>query len=57
VAERYTGFWDDGEHVRMTLGPMALDELIERLTERLRELEPGRKVRIDLISWRDEPDE
>ena len=54
MAERFTGFWDDGELVFTTIGPLNLDELIERLRARLRELEPGRNVRIDLISWRED---
>lgn len=54
MAERFTGFYDDGEMVLTTLGPVELDELLERLRARLLDAEPGLNIRIDLISWRGE---
>lgn len=53
MAERFTGFWDDGEHVATTIGPIALDDLLERLRARLEATPAGTNVRIDLIAWAD----
>lgn len=53
MAERFTGFMEssDGELMLTTVGPVEVDELIERLRVRLHELPLGINVRIDLISW------
>lgn len=57
MSERFTGFWEDTGTperepvVATTIGPVHVDDLLERLRERLLELEPGVNVRIDLISW------
>jgi hypothetical protein len=57
VSERFTGFWEDSgtperePRVMMTEGPIDVDDLLERLRDRLHALEPGVNVRIDLISW------
>lgn len=52
---RFTGFMEssDGELMLTTVGPVELDELMERLRARIAELEPGTSVRVDLISWGD----
>jgi len=63
MAERFTGFWeatgrdDDGvyrEEVLTTIGPWPLEEILERLRERLETVPAGTNVRIDLIAWADE---
>jgi hypothetical protein len=57
---RVTGFWEsEGPNtppeVRTTIGPVAIDDLLERLRGRLETLEPGSRVRVDLIvGWNDE---
>lgn len=51
MAECFTGFWDDGESVATTVGPVALDDLMERLRARLEAMPAGTNVRIDLIAW------
>lgn len=54
MAERFTGFWETTEDppvVATTLGPIHVEDLIERLRQRLLEIPPGVNIRIDLISW------
>jgi hypothetical protein len=51
VAEHFTGFWDDGDTVVTTLGPVPLDDLLERLRVRLEAVPTGTVVRVDLIAW------
>jgi hypothetical protein len=55
MAERFTGFWEDDSTVATTVGPMLIDDLLERLRVRLQETAPGTVVRIDLIAWDGEP--
>lgn len=55
---QFTGFWEAQgpefeAEVRTTLGPVALDDVMGRLYNRLHELPAGVNVRIDLISWGD----
>jgi hypothetical protein len=58
MAERFTGFWETGPSfeepdgiVLTTIGPLEIDDLLERLRVRLAATEPGVNVRIDLIAW------
>lgn len=50
MADRFILFWDTGEEVRASIVPVPLDEVLERLRERLLALPPGGTVRIDLIA-------
>lgn len=57
MAERFTGFWETGPSfeepdgvVVTTIGPIDLDDLLERLRVRLQATAPGVNVRIDLIA-------
>jgi hypothetical protein len=66
MADKFTGFWDaqygasedrewilehGPEEVATTLGPVDVEDLLERLGKRLREVPPGTRVRVDLIAW------
>ena len=50
---RFTGFMEtsDGELMLTTIGPVELDDLIERIRQKIGELPPGVNIRVDLISW------
>lgn len=55
MAERFTGFWEDNADdvgtVATTIGPIPLEDLLDRLRRRLEEVPPGTTVRVDLIAW------
>jgi hypothetical protein len=64
---RFTGFWErrrgmsdqrewlidvaEPGEVATTLGPVEVDDLLDRVRRRLLECQPGDNVRIDLIAW------
>jgi hypothetical protein len=53
MAERFTGFWEDNDgegNVSTTVGPIGVDDLLERLRVRLEAVPPGTMVRVDLIA-------
>jgi hypothetical protein len=54
MTEHFTGFWedDDGDGtMATTIGPIPVDDLLERLRARLEAVPPGTVVRVDLIAW------
>jgi hypothetical protein len=55
---RVTGFWEsrtpEGDpEVLTTIKPIEVEDLLERLRERLSDASPGTLVRVDLIVWGD----
>lgn len=53
MASHFTGFWEDDEgegNVATTIGPVPLDDLLERLRRRLEAVPDGTTVRVDLVA-------